>query len=263
MANWGNVKVGFGKDAKVTSHERVEDTDPETYCYRGLHFSGQGKYIEAEEEYLKAVKFSGNNDGYVKKLLSFYYATKRADFEQKANRLFSDWWWRQGENQFFFYVFMCIICFSVASMVFNEGVFSTLIIFGPTVLLIRPWDMVRKSFIYVARGEGSTRQLVSICIGLVAWLVMSVFITESGLGIFFYRVDSLGIMWLISLIIVIAGMIGSMISLYKAGSVLQDGVSRWKASSRKTFFQVFLALATGGGIFIILGISFEIFYYGL
>jgi len=220
MANWGNVKIGFGKDAKVTSHERVEDTDPETYCYRGLHFSEQGKYIEAEKEYLKAVKFSGNNDSYVEKLLSFYYSTYREDFKQKANRLFSDWWWRRPENQFYFYLFMFIICLSAAMLVHDIGVVSTLILNGPIVLLLQPWNMGRKSFIDKARGTGEIRQAVLILVGFV-WLgIVTVLVLGNNLtGNWF---ESLGIMLLISKIIAIGCMIGCMISFYKVVKLLKD-----------------------------------------
>ena len=105
MANWGNTK-----NVTVVSHEHIEDRNPDTYIDRGIILFRDKQYVEAENEFLKAVKFSETDDKYVSELLRFYYASGHRDFKKKANQLFHDWFHKQKEYKTYkTFFWSCII----------------------------------------------------------------------------------------------------------------------------------------------------------
>ena len=75
MANWGNTRFTDDQDnVKVTNIERVKDTNPKTYFERGKYFEENGDYESAEQEYMEAVKYSGEYVGYFNKAaVAFFY----------------------------------------------------------------------------------------------------------------------------------------------------------------------------------------------
>ncbi len=111
MANWGNAK-----NVTVVSHEYVEDTNPDTYIERGLKLFEDKRYAEAENEYLKAVRFSGTDDKYTVELLRFYYASGHKDFRQKANQLYREWYHKQKEYKTYKTFFMVCLVLSVIAV---------------------------------------------------------------------------------------------------------------------------------------------------
>ena len=87
MANWGTPKITNeqGK-VDVIAHERVEDTNPKTYFERGKIFEENGDYESAEQEYEKAVKYSGEYVGIINKVkLGNFFINYGKHLEQTGN----------------------------------------------------------------------------------------------------------------------------------------------------------------------------------
>lgn len=252
MANWGNVKIG--KNIKVISHERVEDTEPEIYCQRGEHFFKQGKFLEAETEYLKAVKFSGKDDHYIGKLLVFYYSTKRKDFEKKADKIYPDWWWRQGENKFVAYGMIAFICFFISYAGCVEHFLSLLLACIPLLYGASYW-LINNKKIFMNGARGKLRESynllllsseffsLKVVIVQAIWTVI-LLIVSYGMGISKWS-NAWGIAAILTLlnkIVAIGGAVGYVIFFNKMVTVLQDwgNKRKWKKYSRKVFWRRFL-----------------------
>lgn len=170
MANWTNVNVNKDENEKVrvVSHERIEDTNPDTYLERGKYFLGKGKYADAEREYLKAVKFSGKDRQYVYSLMRFYYANNRKEYGKKADRLYKDY--HKNER----YIIWCIICIAMAYAGLSGNSMVVLINYVPYLLSGFVYFSIPKvKFKHIARGKSGNYILKVIFSGFL-FLVMEV-----------------------------------------------------------------------------------------
>ena len=116
MANWTSVNEKHDDGVKVILHERVEDTNPEIYYERGEIQFNCGRFDEAEKEYIKAYRLSGNNDKYYKVLIKFYAAIKNP----KARKMLKTYIWTKWR---FLIWYVAAILFGISYMQ-NNGIWD-------------------------------------------------------------------------------------------------------------------------------------------
>lgn len=194
MANWGNAK-----NVTVVSHEHIEDKDPDTYIARGLKLLANKQYAEAENEYLKAVKFSGTDDKYVSELLQFYYASGLKDFKKKANQIFHDWFRKQKEYKSYKIFFWgCIILGLMSLLVVASVEPSLCVIVLPLVGIATILSVPQSFYALYAKSKMSQKLpgfslfLASIRLGLRTILLALYFAGTVGLVFFALLFSAIG-----------------------------------------------------------------------
>lgn len=168
MAHWETVGESKESNVKVVSHERVKDTNPDTYVERGKAFFDQKKYGAAEKEYLEAARLSKMKTEYIDELMKFYYATRRKDFEKKADKIYKAY--RKYEFDY------------VPTVLFGFLAYAGLVQFLPGSLgMILPFFISggyytlkpQNQFKYAARGENWKFTKKAICAAIL-YLIMVV-----------------------------------------------------------------------------------------
>ncbi len=108
MAKWSMNE----ENVRVISREKEEDTSPDGFVLRGWANFKARKYVEAEKEFLTAVKYAKAENKYTymetstKELLKFYYATKNRAFEAKADKMVWAWYKQYDFKRYLRYKFL-------------------------------------------------------------------------------------------------------------------------------------------------------------
>ena len=164
MANWSQVKV---ENVKVISHERVEDTDPNTYIARGKWFKERGQWKEAEQEYSKAVRFSNFDWTYVYQLIYFYYETNDKAYEKKGNVLYKKW--HEVRSKSGRYFSLCYTSLIIAAIcIISSLIYVILGLIGTCGMIY--YSNRRINMMYAARGKNS--QYIGRCVLSAIWMLI-------------------------------------------------------------------------------------------
>lgn len=177
MPHWTKVGESNGSstsressenDVKVVSHERVKDTNPDTYIERGKVFFEKKDYKAAEKEYLEAARLSKMKTDYIEALMKFYYATRQKSYEKKADKIYKAY--RKYEYEVEPLIVFGILaygglqqclsaCLAMIVPYFISGGYYTL--------------QPHNQFVYAARGENGKLLRKGICAALL-YLIMVV-----------------------------------------------------------------------------------------
>lgn len=230
MANWSNVKAG--EDMKVVSVEHVEETDPKVYLKRAKIFIGYEKYAEAEQEYLKAVKYSGKNIRYIEKLLTFYYSTKQAGFKRKADNLLDVWWQRKTLTQLVLYVISSVV-FLLSAQLICEGEWEGLW-FAVAGCFFNLWPNRKKCIFDIVGSESDKVFLHRIVYFFLSGIVITIISYIMG----FVRLEVFGV----NKIIATGCVIAAVVTFQKGISVLDRRIKQCEDRSLKILCRALLIL---------------------
>lgn len=246
MSKWTNTKTIDNSNVKVVGVERgILDTNPDLYCDRGQAFFKQKNYTAAEQEYLRAVKFSGKDLKYVKKLLYFYYATCNKNYEKKADLIYKQWYSKNALSIQFgkIYELLAIGYCGILGILIDTLIMFVIPFLG-LILMSRP----RISFIHSARkkiGIYTFKSIVTAFIGIVivAMYMMTIYGSGTIMG-FNLPSEYFAIRCLSIFIGVVSGIIG-LVRLNKF-------VSNLEKKSKKEFVKNLLKKVRVFGIIILI-----------
>ena len=266
MANWGNTKISKDDGVKIVSHERVLDTNPETYRERGRICLAQGEYKEAEKAYLLAMRWAGQNDDDLEKLFTVYYRSRDKTMEAKANNLFDAWWWRKDINKVVFYAVFCGMTILLGLTGMTGQLLAGLLYLAAIWLVFARMINQKKLFAFGARlGDniigGSFVYAIWIVIKMVALGIAFALVSNSSIGVAcgnaLETLESLPFVRLAEKLIGAVCGIVFLYSFHKGISVLQSMVSRWETEFFRKLFGFVLLVARIAGTIVAFVVSYD------
>jgi len=209
-------------------------------------------YKEAERAYLMAMKWGGQNDDDLGKLLTVYYRSRDKAMEAKADNLLDAWWWRQNHNKLSFYAIFCVMTAILALTGMIGQLLTGLLILLYLYLALGKMLNHRKSFAWGVRAEENISGIIGNAVLMGVWIVFKLlalgigftFVASSGIGAMFgsalETVESLLLVRLLEKLIGIVCGIAFLYSFNKGVSVLQSDVSQWETEFLKKLFGLVL-----------------------
>jgi hypothetical protein len=245
MVNWSNVNVQDGEGVKVTSHEREEDRNPETYIARARAFILEKQYAAAEKECIKAYELSNKSESYYKILMDFYARRNNP----KGYKMKKDYIWNKWSSVIWFGI---AVLFFLSYELYNDDLYSrnsesVAYLLLPLLVLGTAWFLsygrIGKSilfkvaffpfiiFCYLAVGEflesqpiitqmvGYCYVIVAVVLGVVFFIDVTRTIRHSEYKFVVFIVKILRIIYILMLVYFIAEFVDSIESVESIESI--------------------------------------------